>query len=654
LNLDGVEANIGIMKRQKKRQSGKQAGSQALLSPNVSNVGQSDATGIKQLLAFLPRHGWIFGLFLVAATILAYQPVWHAGFIWDDDQYVTNDLLLMVPDGLKRIWFSTDAPSQYFPLTYTVFRWEHMLWGFNSTGYHWVNILLHAVNALLVWRLLKRLNTPGAMLAAAVFALHPVQVESVAWITECKNVLMCFFFLLSLFCWVEFVEASASQRWLYYCFALVLYALALFSKTTACTLPAALLLVLWLKREPIRWNRLVEIIPFLAMGLGMGLLTVWWERFHQGTQGKLFSLGLTERILVASHAVWFYLGKMLWPVNLMFSYPKWTINPTSPLAYGWLAAGVALCPVIYFVRRFVGRSVEVAALLFVAILSPTLGFIMLSTFRFTYVADHYQYVASISLISLAAAGITVTLRTRPYLKSAICGALLLTLGVLTWRQCRMYADSETLWRTTIDRNHSSWMAQNNLGDVLLSNGRLDEAMAHFKAAIAMKPDYDEAYNDLGYALFLNGQTDAAIVELQRALAIRPDFAEAHNNLGDVLIHIGQTDAAIVEFQRALATRPDFTMAHYNLGNALLQKGQNDGAILQYQGALGLSPDFAQAHMNLGIALVRKGRLDEAINQFQETVRLKPDDAEAQSNLARALELESKSNVRQDINPVPLK
>ena len=209
------------------------------------------------------------GLLLVAATILAYQPAWHAGFIWDDDDYVTNNPLLTAPDGLKRIWFSLDSPSQYFPLVYTTFRLERALWGLNPSGYHWVNILLHAANALLVWRLLRRLNVPGAWLAAAIFALHPVNVESVAWITELKNVQSMFFCLLALLAWVEFVEERPCWRW--YGLALMFYALALFSKTTACTLPAALLLILWLKRKPINRPRLAQCsLPGVGRGDGIG------------------------------------------------------------------------------------------------------------------------------------------------------------------------------------------------------------------------------------------------------------------------------------------------------------------------------------------------------------------------------------------------
>ena len=315
------------------------------------------------------KRDWFFCLMLAVVTILAYQPAWNGGFIWDDDVYVTNNELLTAPDGLRRIWFSLDAPSQYFPLVYTTFRIEHALWGLNPSGYHWVNLLFHIANALLVWRLLVCLKVPGAKMAGAIFALHPVQVESVAWITERKNVLMGFFFLLTLLAWIAFVDERTKRPWRFYVLALVLYVLALSAKTTACTLPAALLLILWLGKKPINWRRLLEIAPFFLLGLGMGLIAVWWERYHQGMRAAVFVLGPIERILLASRAVWFYLGKLIWPSNLTFIYPQWNIAPGHALDYVWLLAGAGLCALIYFAKRYVGRGVEVAAAFFLATLA---------------------------------------------------------------------------------------------------------------------------------------------------------------------------------------------------------------------------------------------------------------------------------------------
>ena len=232
---------------------------------------------------------------------------------------------------------------------------------------------------------------PGSWLAAAIFALHPVQVESVAWITERKNVLMGFFFLLTLLAWIAFVDERTRRPWIFYCLALIFYVLALSAKATACTLPAALFLILWLQKKPITMRRLIQIVPFVVLGIGMGLLAVWWERYHQGTNRAVFTfLSPIERILVASRAVWFYLSKIFWPSDLTFIYPRWNISPADLLDYIWLLAGIAACVAIYFLRRYFGRSIEVAAAFFVATLSPVLGFIMLFTFRYTFVADHYS------------------------------------------------------------------------------------------------------------------------------------------------------------------------------------------------------------------------------------------------------------------------
>jgi tetratricopeptide (TPR) repeat protein len=542
--------------------------------------------------------------------MLAYHPAWHAGFIWDDDVYVTNNPLLTAPDGLRRIWFSLDSPSQYFPLTYTTFRIERGFWGLNPAGYHCDNIILHTVNALLVWLLLKRLSIRGAWLAAAIFALHPVEVESVAWITERKNVLSLFFSLLTLLGWFEFVEDRPHRWWRFYAPALVCSALALLAKSTACTLPAVLLLILWLKHKPIHRAQLAQIVPFLLVGAGMGLLTMWWERHHQGTEGRLFSTGLPERILIASHAVWFYAGKLIWPVNLTFSYPRWDINRADLCDYGWLVAGLAAGAAIYFARRLVGRSVAVAALYFVAILSPMLGFIMLYTFRWTYVADHYQYVASIGLIALAATGITrvfgLSGKAGGWLMPLWCGGLLLTLGVLTWRQCGMYADAETLWRTTIERNPNSVMAYQNLGGILLHSGRVDEAIGCLNKALTIQPEDAEIHNNLGYALLKKRRWAEAIIQFRRALAVPPEDVASQYNLGNT---------------------------HYNLGNALLQTGRVDEAMMEFQKALAANPGFAEANYNLGIYRLQQGQVDEAVVHFQKALATEPDMADARNNLA---------------------
>src|SRR5438874_4515082 len=584
---------------------------------------------------FLSR--WPVYLFLLTAvTILAYQPAWHGGFIWDDDAYITNNELLTAPDGLRRIWFSLDSPSQYFPLVYTMFRFEHSWWGLNPTGYHVVNILLHIANALLLWGLLARLRVPGAWLAGAIFALHPVQVESVAWITERKNVLMGFFFLLTLLAWVEFLDERTRQRWRLYLLALVLYALALLSKTTACTLPAALLLIVWLQKSPINKQRLVQVVPFLVLGIAMGLLTVWWERYHQGTRGALFAIGPLERLLIASRATWFYLGKLFWPSNLTFIYPRWHITPSSLFDYLPLLGIAGLCAAIYFTRRRFGRGLEVAMLFFGATLGPVLGFIMLYTFRYTFVADHYQYLASIGPIALVCAGAATLARSYTQARPLVFGLLACTIAVLTvltWRQSAMYADIESLWRTTIARNPDCWMAHNNLGTVLLQKGQVDDAIAQYQETIQMAPENADADYNLGNAFLQKGEIDAALTHYQRAVSVIPKDPDIQVGFGNALWQKGKAEEAIDHYRKALELRPYHFGAHYNLSTVLLQKGEIHDAIMHGQIALTMRPEVAAVHTNLAVALLAKGEIADGIRQFEKTLEIAPRSVPALNNLA---------------------
>src|SRR4029078_348545 len=565
--------------------------------------------GIAERIFSTRGRALIFAVVLAAVPILAYRPAWHGGFLWDDDDYIINNELLTAPHGWQRIWFSLDSPSQYFPLTYSTFRAEHALWGLNTTGYHWVNLLLHVANALLVWAVLTRLRIPGAWLAAAIFALHPVQVESVAWITERKNVLMGFFFLLTLLAWSAFVDERTRRAWIFYSLALIFYALALSAKATACTLPAALFLILCLQQKPITMRRLLEIVPFVMLGVGIGLLAVWWERYHQGTNREVFTfLSPIERILVASRAVWFYLSKIFWPSNLTFIYPRWNISPADLIDYIWLLAGIAACAAIYFVRRYFGRSVEVAAAFFVATLTPVLGFIMLFTFRYTFVADHYQYLACIGPIAFASAGIVSFSEKFTQYRVIIPSAALLVvagLATLTWRQGATYADIETLWRPTLARNPESWMAHTNIGLVLFQKGQIDDAIAHYRSALQIQPDWWDAENNLGTALSAKGEVDEAISHSEKAVGMRPTDPDAQISLANLLFQKGRIDEAIAHYQKAITARPDDFLARYGLGHALLEKGELDSAIQACRSALLLRPLDADCHTTLAIALEEK-------------------------------------------------
>lgn len=578
------------------------------------------------------KNPWVRACLLVAAVLIAYFPATHAGYIWDDDVYVTQNPLLPAPDGLRRIWFSTDSPSQYFPLVYTTFRIEYGIWGLKPAGYHWDNILLHAANALLVWRLLARLKVPGAWLAAMIFALHPVQVESVAWVTERKNVLSVFFFLLTLLAWTEFIEGETRRKWAFYALALVFCALALFSKTTACTLPASLVLILWLQHRAIdRW-RILQVAPFAALGVGMGLLTIWWERFHQGTHGQLFALGLVDRILIASHAVWFYLGKLLWPVDLTFSYPHWTLQPWNPLAYGWLLAGIALCYAIYCAREDIGRGGEVAAVYFVATLSPMLGFIMLYTFLYSFVADHYQYAASIGPIALACAGAVKFVESRRNIRNAVyggAGVVVIALGWLTWHQCHIYHNSETVWYDTVGKNPGSLMAHFNLANELVRDSHAEEMRGRRDRALEFSKE--------------------ALTHYNRAVEIDPTFVEARVNRANFLVSIGRSGDAYVDYTEAIRLAPDnatvqnailFFQKH--IADTKVASGDFAGALPYYQEIERRFPDNPHSHMELGRIWLGLHKPDEAAREYSEAMRLDPKAAQAGAGLAAAYAAQGRS------------
>jgi len=589
---------------------------------------------------------------LAAATLIAYLPATHGGYIWDDDVYVTDNPLLTAPDGLRRIWFSTDSPSQYFPLVYTTFRIEHALWGLDPAGYHWVNILLHIANALLLWRLLARLKIPGAWLAAAIFALHPVHVESVAWITERKNVLMLFFFLLSLLAWVEFIDDSpggpVSRRWKFYALALLFHALALFSKTTACTLPAALLLILWLKHKPIGARRLMQIVPFLALGVGMGLLTVWWERFHQGTHGKLFALGLADRLLIASHAVWFYAGKLLWPANLTFSYPLWTLHPWNPLSYGWLLACLALCYVIYCAREDIGRSGEVAALFFVATLSPILGFIMLYTFLYSYVADHYQYVASIGPIALFSAGMVTLAGSSQKFRNALhasAALILLLLAFLTWNQCHIYRDGTTIWIDTLEKNPRSLMANFNLANQLMRDGRFKTSLELYNNAVALDPTFAEARCNRGDNYMALGMQTEAITDYEAAAKLQPGNAIIQNSVATALKKAGRLDEALSHYQQVATLQPHSAAAEKSAADALVAGGNFAGAIPHYEELARLFPAATQPRLLLAHTWLALGKNENALNEYRAALLLDPQSPECLTKLAWLLATSADPKVR---------
>jgi tetratricopeptide (TPR) repeat protein len=559
----------------------------------------------------------LLALVLVVATFAAYLPALSGSFVWDDDSWTTGiPQLLRGLSGLRAMWCQPTALQQYYPLTGTTFWLDYHLWGFWTLPYHVENVLLHALGALLFWRLLWRLGVPGAWLAAAIFALHPVMVESAAWITERKNVLSLVLYLSALLAYgrrVSFWEGDGSSvpradnvptYGASYLAAGLLFLGALLAKATALSLPAVVLLICWWKRGRIRWGRdVVPTLPFFALAIASGAVTAWLEKTHVRAVGPEWAFSFPQRCLIAGRALAFYTGKLLWPANLCFVYPRWQLDAQSLRQWLYPAVAVAAMLALCSARKRIGRGPAAAAFFFIGTLFPVLGFMDAYFMRYSFVCDHWVYLPSLGPIALAAAGVATAFkwsrRRRLVLEARVCGTLMLVLAAFSWKQAHIYRDIDTLWRDTLAKNPRCWMARNNLGTVLAASGRIQEAIAQ----------YDQA------------------------LVINPGDPETHNNLGSALSKSGAIEQAILQYEQALRIRPRYPHARYNLGNQLLKTGKVPEAISQYEYATRLEPDFPEAHEMLGSLLITVGKPREALGHLRRALELKPDMVEAQNNLA---------------------
>jgi len=584
------------------------------------------------------RRTWlqVFGLFVI--VFLAYQPTWRAGFIWDDDAHLTKNVAVLSPNGLERIWSSLQY-SHYYPLTLTTFWVEHRLWELRPLPYHLVNVALHAANAILLWIFLRRLGVPGAWTAAALWAVHSVNVETAAWVTELKNTQSGFFFLLALVLYLRFEDyLSTRDYWL----ALASGAAGMASKPSTVVLPAIILLLAWWRRG--RWNLvdLLRVAPLVVLAASMSLLTVIEQRHHIAVDPNAeWTFTIPQRLMVATRAPWFYASSILWPFQLCFVYPRWELKTDTPTAWIPLAALLAAAGLLWWFRtRRRVRATIFGVGCFVVALLPVLGFFDIYYFQYSFVADHFQYLASAAIIALLTAAVApcVEAMPHPWLTTVrSIGVVVLTiLMALTYRQTQTYTSSEQLFRSTIARNPGCWMAHGNLGNILFYQGRLAEASDQYQQALRIHPNDAQAQNNLGVISLQSGKIDGAIDQFQWALRISPDFAEAHNNLGNVLTQAGRIPEAIEHLELALQIKPNYPEAHYNLAVALKRASQVPMAIEHYMQALQLKPDYSEAYNGLGIALAQTGRAKGAIEAFEKAVHLRPDYAEAQCNLGVAL------------------
>lgn len=533
------------------------------------------------------------GALLLAVTFIAYWPALSGGLLWDDAAHITKPSLRSL-DGLQQIWINPHSTQQYYPLSHSAFWVMWWPFGENTLGYHVVNVVLHAINAVLVWLVLRRLRIDprAAVLAAFVFALHPVNVESVAWITELKNTLSMLFYLLAMLTYPPFAFEDSAQRsaprWLA---SFLFFALAVLTKSFTASWPAAMLVIIWWQRGRISLRRdVLPLLPFFVAGVAMGLFTMWAERDIWGAEGESFSLTAPQRFIIAGRAVWSYLGTLVWPVNLMFFYPRWDVDPASILPWLWPFSAVFVLIALWLWSHTIGRGPLAATLLFGGTLLPALGFFNLYWHLYTFVCDHMLYLAGIPAIALLCAVLVRAIDRAPTIARLLVPAVALALGVLTWQRCHAFTDSITLWQDTIRRNPQCWMAFNNLGIDYMRQNRATDAAVAFRQAVSIKPNHAPAHANLARAYLASGQPTLAIEACDAALRVRPQFIEPYLHMAEACAQLGRFAECAQASRAALSLNPNVAIAHNWLGLALQNLGDERAAADAFNRALEIEPD----------------------------------------------------------------
>ncbi len=559
---------------------------------------------------------------LLLLTLLAYAPVVRNGFIWDDDQYLTRNVLVQRTETLPDVWrlrWDSEAgrfvirTPQYYPLVFTSFWLEHKLWGLNPLPYHVVNVVLHALSAILLGLVLRRMCVPAAWVIAAAFALHPVQVETVAWITERKNTLSGVFFFAAFYAYLRF-DASRGARW--YLLAIAAFVLALLSKTVTAMLPVVLTITLLVRHRRVRLGDLLPTLPLWALGLAGGLLTASIERGVVGARGDAWGLAFWERAaLVAPRAYLSYFQSVLWPQPLIFVYPRWEPSAADPLAYVPLALVVVLLALAVLLWRRHGPAVLALLVSAGALTFPALGFFNVYPHRFSWVADHFQYLGSAAFLAVVVLLVRALLRTcganAGRVGLAVAALWLAALGVRTFVRTGAYLDARTLWEDTLRQNPGAWVAHLNLGNAAAAAKDLPGAQRHFELAAQSPAAVVDGYGAWANAM-MGAKQPARALELSRlALERAPDSAKLHANHAIMLLANRDFAGAAAAAERAVELDPGLHRAWYTLGVVCVSQKRNEDAATALRRAIDLGLDSADAWRRYAAVLAGLGRSDEA-------------------------------------------
>jgi len=532
------------------------------------------------------RRGWLVLATFAGALVVAYSPALHGDFLWDDVAHLPEPPL-RTWSGLRRILVEPGASQQYYPVLFGTFWAEYRLWGETTLGYHLVNVAMHGLGATLLWAVLRRLAIPGALLAAAVFALHPVHVESVAWICELKNTLSGVFYLAALLVYLVFDDTRRLGAW---AASFALFVAAMLAKSVTGSLPAAILVLFWWKRGRLSWRAdVLPLLPFFAAAAGIGWFTARYEAEVVGAQGAAFDLSFAARCLIAGRALWFYVGKVLWPARLVFIYPRWRIDPSAFWQWGFPAAALAVLVALGLLRRRLGRGPLAAALFFAGTLFPASGFVNVYPFKFSFVADHFQYLASLGVIVPVCAAFASSTRRMPRPAATALGvALVVVVGVLTWRQAHVYQSLETLWTHTVEHNPGSFLAQIGLGVVYEDQGRHAEAIVAEERAVAIDPTSPEAHLNLARSYDHLGDYPKAAALYERGLALGAAYAPiVLPRLARLYVRLGEFDRAVALGRRAITLNPRSAYANAVLGLAYAALGRRADAQTAWHTAVDL-------------------------------------------------------------------